>query len=217
MLHVEVTAKIIDDGKEDKTGNKNTGKQTNNNSVANLQKMQRINQMKKEIQSKMNTANKRLKRLEKAGYTESPAYKGLYKKHGWTKEKSRFSVKGKNADEIQKEYIRINRFLKDKTSTVRGANAVLRETAENIGIKYKNLKQLKSMLTNFFALASKTQQYLKNKEREDEAYDYNKIYKGIRSLIKGKRGRNGRKKIDLSKVKDVEQYIDKLIDEIDKL
>lgn len=212
MLHVEVTAKIIDDGKEDKS----TGKQTNN-SVANLQKEKRINQMKKEIQQKMNTANKRLKRLEKYGYTDSPAYAGLYKKHGWTKEKSRFSVKGKNADEIQKEYIRINRFLKDKTSTVRGVNNLLRETADNIGVRYKNLKQLRSLLTNFFALASKAQQYLKNKEREDEAYDYNKIHKGIRSLIKGKRGRNGRKKIDLSRTKDVEQYIDKLIEEIDKL
>lgn len=169
-----------------------------------------INAKKREIQSLMNKANKRLKRLEKSDLKSSPAYQGLYRQGGWTKEESRFGVRGKTAKEINAEYIRIRRFLDDKTSTVRGALNVLADTAKNVGLSYNSKRDLIKIAPKFFELASKAEQYLKTSGRLAEALDYNRIHKVINNLVKAG-------EIDLKNVEDVTTKVNTLIEEINNL
>src|SRR5574344_962766 len=116
---------------------------------------QKIRQLKQEISKKASMANKRLRRLEKNGLTDVPAYR-QYVKGGGVK----FSVKGKNYNELQAELARVNHFIDSKTSTVRGTNSVLKDIANTAKIKYNNLSELYRNVNTFFSLASKVEDYL---------------------------------------------------------
>lgn len=135
--------------------------------------------LKKEVSRMASMANKRLKRLEKNELTHLPSYKA------WEENGSiRFSVKGKTHQQLQSEYWRLKNFIDAKTSTVRGANAFLKEMAQNTGIKYKGLADLKTKSKKFFELASKIKQYYKNAEQSALALDYQKIWQQINEQIK---------------------------------
>lgn len=78
------------------------------------------------------TANKRLVRLEKAGYN-TPAMRSSKMSRG-----DRFSVKGKNLKELRSQYIQVSNFLKSETSTVKGYKKFLKrikKSFENKGVK----------------------------------------------------------------------------------
>lgn len=66
-------------------------------------------------------ANKRLVRLEKAGYN-TPAMRAAKVDNG-----ERFSVAGKNLKELRAAYIRVSNFLKSDTSTKKGYKSFLKE------------------------------------------------------------------------------------------
>lgn len=73
-------------------------------------------------------ANKRLRSLERTGL-KGPAYANAQKGGG------RFSAKGKSDNELIGEYLRVQRFMKSGTSTVKGARAMkdkIREDIESI-------------------------------------------------------------------------------------
>lgn len=135
--------------------------------------------LKKEVSRMASMANKRLKRLEKNELTHLPSYKA------WEENGSiRFSVKGKTHQQLQSEYWRLKNFLDAKTSTVRGANKFLQEMAQNTGIKYNGLADLKTKSQKFFELANKIKQYYKNAEQSALALDYQKIWQQINEQIK---------------------------------
>lgn len=135
--------------------------------------------LKKEVSRMASMGNKRLKRLEKNELTHLPSYKA------WEENGSiRFSVKGKTHQQLQSEYWRLKNFLDAKTSTVRGANAFLKEMAQNTGIKYNGLADLKTKSKKFFELANKIKQYYKNAEQSALALDYQKIWQQINEQIK---------------------------------
>ena len=74
------------------------------------------------IVTKLNSAaNKRLVRLEKAGYS-TPAMRAAKIEKG-----QRFSVAGKNLKQLRAEYIRVSNFLKSETSTKKGYKDVLKK------------------------------------------------------------------------------------------
>lgn len=135
--------------------------------------------LKKEVSRMASMANKRLKRLEKNELMHLPSYKA------WEENGSvRFSVKGKTHQQLQSEYWRLKNFLDAKTSTVRGANSFLKEMAQNTGIKYNGLADLKTKSKKFFELANKIKQYYKNAEQSALALDYQKIWQQINEQIK---------------------------------
>ena len=132
-----------------------------------------------EIRKLTATANKRLERLEKNGLESSPAYQK------WLADgEVRFSVKGKDHNQLQKEVARLKRFLNSETSTVRGVNKTLKEMAKNTGIKYKNLKDLRAKSAKFFELASKVEQYLRTVDDIASAIGYQKIWEAINKYTK---------------------------------
>lgn len=74
------------------------------------------------IVTKLNSAaNKRLVRLEKAGYN-TPAMRAAKMDKG-----QRFSVAGKNLKKLRAEYIRVSNFLKSNTSTKKGYKDFLKK------------------------------------------------------------------------------------------
>ena len=136
--------------------------------------------LKAEVSRKASMANKRLARLERNNLTHLPAYQMWLDYKGGVK----FSVKGKDYNELQQELARVNAFLNAKTSLVRQANKYLKEIAAMTGIKYKSVKELPALTQNFFELASKIEQYLRNVEGSASAIGYQKIWEVINKYVK---------------------------------
>lgn len=146
-------------------------------------KEQRLKAYRKEASRLASMANKRIKRLEKNDLKDTPAYQSLLVSGKDYKEHPKFQVRGKDYNELQKEVARMNKFLNSNTSTVRGAHNLLKEMAKNTGIKYKNLKELKSKSKMFFGLASKIEQYLRTVEDMASAIGYQKIWQQINKYV----------------------------------
>lgn len=147
-------------------------------------KEERIRKLRREASRLVSMANKRLIRLESNKLTDVPAYQKLVDLMG---NKPRFSIRGKDYNEVQREVARMRQFLNAKTSTVRGANQVLKEMAKNTGIKYKSLKELKSKAKLFFELSSKVEQYLRTVDDIASAIGYQKIWEAVNTYIKDTR------------------------------
>lgn len=148
------------------------------NAKQDLQAKEKV--LKAEISKKASMANKRLKRLEKNNLTNMPAYRNWVEYGGGTK----FSVKGKNYNELQAELARVNKFIDNQTSTVRGANTVLKNIAKTTGVTYKNIGELYTKTNVFFELASKVQQYMDNTAGAAQAIGYQKLWSVINNYVK---------------------------------
>lgn len=135
--------------------------------------------LKAEVSRKASMANKRLVRLENNNLTDTPAYKTWVDYKGGVK----FSVRGKDYNQLQQELARLNNFISSTTSTVRGANKVLKEIAENTGIKYGSVKELQAKSKQFFELTSKIQQFLRQTENSATAIGYRKIWEAINQYV----------------------------------
>lgn len=162
-------------------------------------------EFRREVSRMASIANKRLARLERNELTELPAYKS------WVEGGAiRFGVKGKNYNQVQSEFWRLKRFLDNKTSLVRQANKYLREMAENTGIKYNGLADLKTKAKEFFKLADKIKEYYKMSEQNALALDYQKIWEQINVQIK-------QGVLDLTGVESTEATLQRFIEEIEKV
>lgn len=84
-------------------------------------------------------ANKRLTRLERSDVGElSPAYQQVQ-----ADGRDRFSVKGKNVNQLRNEYKDVTKFLKRSTSTVSGWKQVRKDTFARIGGGFPSAAQEK--------------------------------------------------------------------------
>lgn len=137
-----------------------------------------INAYRKEASRLVSLANKRVQRLELNGLTDSPAYKAYIASGG------KFGVKGKSHNELQQEVARLNRFINATTSTIRGVNKTLKEMADNTGISYRDLKELRAKSSKFFELANKVEQYLRTVDDMASAIGYQKIWETINQYVK---------------------------------
>lgn len=148
-------------------------------------KAERLKFMKKEANRLTSLANKRVRRLEQRNLTDSPAYQQYIASGG------KFSVRGKDYNQLQAEIKRLQTFINAETSTIKGYNNVLKEMANNTGIKYRNLAELRAKSKTFFELHSKIEQYLRVVDDIASAIGYQKIWQAINEYTKGN-------KIDLS-------------------
>ena len=166
----------------------------NHNSLVNATRVKP--ELRKEISRKASLANKRLARLEKNGLTDSPAYQKFIEGGG-----TKFSIRGKTGSELTKELIKINNFIEMKTSTIKGLNQVLKDTADRVGVEYKDIKQLQQYSSKFFELYNKSMQYLDTVENLGHAFDSTEVMETVRQIVK-------QEKIDLA---DSEAAIDEMI------
>lgn len=104
-----------------------TIKELINLDITDVQRMNR-RELAAAVSTLASAANKRLKRLERSDVGElSPAYQKAQKRG------QRFSVAGKNINQLRNEYKDVTQFLKLKTSTVTGWKNVRNETYSRIG------------------------------------------------------------------------------------
>ena len=129
--------------------------------------------LKREVSRLASMANKRLVRLENNGFEDSPAYKQWIESGG-----EKFSVRGKDYNALQKELARVRQFVNAKTSTIRGAQSVLKAIAANTGANFKG-KELWAQASNFFRVASMIEQYIRSTEDVASAIGYQKIWTAI--------------------------------------
>ena len=157
-------------------------------------KVDRLKYMKKEANRLTSMANKRVRRLEQNNLTDAPAYQQYMASGG------RFSVRGKDYNQLQQEISRLQSFLSSETSTVRGYNNVLKEMAKNTGIKYKNLADLKEKASNFFELHSKVEQYLRQVEDMASAIGYQKIWETINQYVRSNKVNLGSDRLNIDEM-----------------
>lgn len=130
---------------------------------------------RQEASRKVSMANKRLKRLEEQNLTMSPSYKKWIDEGG-----QKFSIKGKNAQEVKAEVARLNKFLNQTTSTVRGTKKYLTNIANQVGIKnYDSYQSLTNQLQDFFEVSDRVREYLKNSKEIAVSIDYKKIWEEV--------------------------------------
>ena len=184
------------------------------------EKEKRVREYRREASRLASKANKRLQRLEGNQLTDSPAYKKLVGNDG---KRPRFSIGGKSYNEVQSEVARMNKFLNSQTSTVRGSNNVLKEMASNTGIKYNNLKDLRSKAHKFFELSSKVEQYLRTTDDMATAIGYQKIWEAVNVYVEDTRDEMGSAELDIDEaIKKVseaikeQEYVDVLVSREDK-
>lgn len=165
------------------------------------ERAEHIRELRRKTSQLASKANKRIQRLERNNLTTTPAYE-RYIAEGAQK----FGVKGKSYNEVQRELARLRRFLESETSTVRGAHSVLKDMAANTGIKYKNFEELKTRSSQFFELASKVEQYLRNVEDAASAIGYKQIWDAINKYTQ-EQGAN---------LEDIDQSLDTMTQNITK-
>lgn len=162
-------------------------------------------QLKKEVSRIASQANKRLVRLESNELTELPAYQSWFSGGA-----IKFSVKGKDYNQLQAEFWRLKNFLDNKTSLVRQANKYLRDMANVTGIKYGNLSELKAKSKQFFELANKVKEYYKASEQSAIALDYQKIWEQINLQIK-------QGEIQIGQEKSTDEVLQQFLNAMDKV
>lgn len=159
-------------------------------------KEERLKAYRDEARRKVSLANKRVRRLEEQGLQNSPAYQALVKQG-----QVRFSVKGKDFNQLQSEVARLDRFINAGTSTVRGIVNHTKNLAEITKFKYDKVGELKQSIDLFFELSSTIEQYLRSVHDMASAIGYQKIWESINVYIE-------KNKVDLSDGKaNIEQLI----------
>lgn len=130
---------------------------------------------RQEASRKVSMANKRLKRLEEQNLTMSPAFKKWVDEGG-----QKFGIKGKSTKEVRAEVARLNKFLNQTTSTVRGTKKYLTNVAVQVGItNYNSFQSLNSQLKEFFEVSDRVREYLKNSKEVSVSIGYKKIWEQV--------------------------------------
>ena len=136
-------------------------------------------ELRQEARRMVSLANKRLKRIEQQGLTESPAYKKFVEDG-----KQKFGIKGKSTEEVKQEVARMNDFIKKQTSTVRGTKQYLDNVADSVGITdFDNYKDLQTKLNTFFRGVDKVRDYLRNSKEVSVAIGYSKIHEVVSDYV----------------------------------
>ena len=130
---------------------------------------------RQEASRKVSMANKRLKRMEEQNLTMSPAYKKWVDEGG-----QKFGIKGKSTQEVRAEVARLNKFINQTTSTVRGTKKYLTNVAEQVGVtNYNSYQSLNSQLKDFFEVSDRVREYLKNSKEVSVSIGYKKIWEQV--------------------------------------
>ena len=130
---------------------------------------------RQEASRKVSMANKRLARMEQQDLTMSPAYKKWVDEGG-----QKFGIKGKNAQEVKAEVARLNKFLNQTTSTVKGTKKYLTNIASQVGIKqWGNFQSLNNQLRDFFEVSERVREYLRNTKEVSVSIGYKKIWEQV--------------------------------------
>ena len=150
------------------------------------------NELAKVVSKLASAANKRTKRLIQSE-VPSPALIGRVERG-----KVKFSVKGKNVDELKKEYLEVKSYLSSETSTVKGARKVMNTVIDTLKNK-KGIEITENQYKDFFKI------YERVKEADPYISSQQMKYKVFEAISN---------KMDYANPDDV---IDSVIDDLENL
>ena len=134
---------------------------------------------RQEASRKVSMANKRLQRMENQNLKMSPEYKKWVEDGG-----QKFGIKGKSNNEVKAEVARLNKFLNQTTSTVRGTKKYLTNVANQVGIKqWDSFESLSNQLQGFFDVSDKVQEYLQNSKEVSVSIGYKKVWEQVDEYV----------------------------------
>ena len=163
------------------------------------EKAERIRAFRQEVSRQSAIVNKRMKRLEEKGLTDTPAYMQYIRLGA-----EPFSIRGKSYQEVQRTMGEVRSLIEATTSTIRGATNYYERMAENTGLEYESIKELQQTSPVFFELHSKIEQYLGNLHDIASAIDYEQIWTAINEYVEAN-------KVDLANSK---QSLEKMAENI---
>ena len=102
-------------------------KSLKNLEYANIEKLTR-NELAKVVQNLAKNVNRNYKSLKKSSIENTPATRGLENSGG------KITTRGKNRNELVKEFIRANQYIESKTGTVRNAKKVFNEMKKRLNL-----------------------------------------------------------------------------------
>ena len=130
---------------------------------------------RQEASRKVSMANKRLQRIEQQNLQMSPSYKKWVADGG-----QKFGIKGKSNNEVKAEVARLNKFLNQTTSTVKGTKKYLTNVANQVGVKqWDSFEDLGNQLQGFFDVSDKVQEYLQNSKEVSVSIGYKKVWEEV--------------------------------------
>lgn len=130
---------------------------------------------RQEASRKVSMANKRLQRIENQNLKMSPSYKKWVEDGG-----QKFGIKGKSNNEVKAEVARLDKFLNQTTSTVKGTKKYLTNVANQVGVKqWDSFEDLGNQLQGFFDVSEKVQDYLKNSKEVSVSIGYKKVWEEV--------------------------------------
>lgn len=166
-------------------------------------------ELQKEVDRLALEANKRLDELESSKMF-SPAY-NQWVENGAT----HFGVKGKTYQQVQSEYWRVKNFLDAKTSTVEGAQSVLRDISKNTGVYGATGKLTQEEARQFFRLADQIKDYYEMSGQAAKALDYQKIWNEVNIAIEsGMATLNDVENYGVSQIEQIANWIERIEEEI---
>lgn len=140
-----------------------------------------VQEFRKRVVKIQSMVNKRLKRLEEAGLQETKAYQQFLKNNAG---QPRFSVKGKNYNELVSQYYKMINFIEEKSSTVKGAKEVIKDVAKSIGFSFsKNQFTMTAQLGDFWRIYRTLDDYYQKVEKQARYIDYRKMFNAINTAL----------------------------------
>lgn len=162
----------------------------------------------KEVSRLASMANKRLKRLEQnidIAMT-SPSYRNFIQDG-----KGKFSVAGKDIQELKQEKQRVEQFLSNYTSTLRGAREYMNRMVDMIGLRNVNQytgEQIGQAIQAYWKLQDMVSERLKL--NEEMPYKYQKGFEVVGQAIQDSIG-------DIDLLDDLDNMVDDIVADYNEL
>lgn len=155
-------------------------------------------ELKEALNVGVSASNKRLRRLREKGLSSSYVERAIARNELDKRKKGQFTSKHKTQAQMRRELNEVKNFLKAKTTTIRGAQAVNKKVAERIGKSYEDFST--EGQKNFWTLYNRVA-----KEYPHLAYqDSDQIQKLVLQ------------RFNASKTKNLEQLYDEITKELDR-
>ena len=155
-------------------------------------------ELKEALNVGVSASNKRLRRLREKGLSSSYVERAIARNELDKRKKGHFTSKHKTQAQMSRELNEVKNFLKAKTTTIRGAQAVNKKVAERIGKSYEDFST--EGQKNFWTLYNRVA-----KEYPHLAYqDSDQIQKLVLQ------------RFNASKTKNLEQLYDEITKELDR-
>lgn len=166
-----------------------------------------IQEFRKRVLAIQSAVNKRLKRLEEAGLTDTSTYRALKDRLPASEGGGvRFSIQGKKTNqELTRHYYDLMNTYNSMEGSIKGLRAKAKKISDYTGITFKGTDfQVRMQTSDFFRLADTISDYLKDLGQRAKALDYRRLHQAVSTVIQ-------RDKVELAGIRENGKQLEKLL------